>query len=660
MVSGLSVAFSHLVGQILKYWALPQVGCAGLLVLGFSLFNLVHLAATVVFRTHTGGALLVDLVVVLVGSWGFRRLLVRSGKGCNCADASRRGWNKSSVANVFALILTVSLLTTLWTREALQSVLEAKQTGVFRVWVDFLFQAAEIGYQIHYPSFNEQTIYLSGVPQSLYHRASYTHAALFAWISGDALTGVATYYWLPTGMVMMGLGAYCFGAVLGGPVGGWIAALALFLLPDASMYGLQNGYFAFYWLITVAPGAGYAIGLCLVALAVFFGGLLGRSALTSNLQNSLLGALVIALASSAFRIHIAIPVIMLLGFAAAVTVPLSGKVGRPVFLLMLISLAVCLGLVLENIAHAPHFISGANDGTHYVEAVHAAIPTAYEGKYALWTAELRTPLIRYLFGYFLLLAAQHGLVLPLLAFFIWKMPSGGQRKWAGIVAGGLLVIHGLIIFGLPTPANGDITEWSHRSFPMIHAILVVLLVATAMQWWAAANGRSFLSSQWPTTSWAVGGLVFFLALLTPLHFGHNLQYGTLKDGPTACATKISKDTFAVTDYIRRHAQAGDRVFATDGDPDAVVTALTGLQAYIARAPFFERLGGSLKSLAQSRWAERQQLVQASSYEELAAFGSRSGVRWLLFNHEEVAAFAPTLRARAVFSQGSTVLFDLKN
>ena len=426
------------------------------------------------------------------------------------------------------------------------------------------------------------------------------------------------------------------------------------------MYGLQNGYFAFYWLITVAPGAGYAIALCLVALAVFFSGLPSRSALGPNLQRSLVAALVIALASSAFRIHIAIPVLMLLGFVAAVKVPLPKKVGRPVFLLLLLCLSVCLVILFESIANAPHFITGANHGTRYVEAVHAAIPTAYEGKYTLWATELRPALIRYLFGYFLLLAAQHGLVLPLLAFFIWKMPPGAQRSWIGVIAGGLLVVHGLITFGLPTPAHGDITEWSHRSFPMIHAILVVFLLATAMQWWAATPGRRLLRSHWPRASWAIGGLVFFLALLTPLHFGHNLQYGTLRDGPTACATKISKDTFAVTDYIRQHAQAGDLVFATDGDPDAVVTALTGLQAYIARAPFFERIGGSLRSLAQSRWADRQQLVRASAYEELTAFGSRSDVRWLLFNHGEVATFAPSLRERAVFSQGSTVLFDLKN
>lgn len=646
LVSFMSVVLGEGIRLALRHSAIFSLDDSAGIVLGFSALGIIHLTATVGLRLGAGTALWVDAgACACAGFWVYRQLVCKQE-----AERSTPTW--TDIQYLCLALVALGFLVLLWGREAIGAVAETKQTGVFRVWNDFLLQAAEIGNQINYPAFRDESVYLAGQSQVFYHRASYSHAALVGWITGDPLIGLATYYWLPAGILMMGLGAYSLGNTLGGRFTGVVSALALLLLPDASMYGLKNGYFAFYWLIHVAPGSGYAIGLCLVALAFFFAGQQREGD-----ARYLLVALAVALTGAVFRMHVAIPVVVFLAALLVFRMRLHAQVSQPVFFAAIATLGFCVMLIFETIAMAPHFISGKTHGLFYVEAVHLASPTAYEGvfrdlsrSWGSWTKGA--------VGYGLLLIAQHGLILPLLLFFLWKSPDVARRHQMAQVAIGLLLIHAVITFLVPTPANGDITEWSHRSFVVIHASLTILLIAAFAK--ALSANTELLTGLQLNHKGYIGAAVAATALLwVPWHFGKNLQYGTLKDGPSACKTKITAESFEVTQYIRQKSQATDLFFASNADPDAVLTALTGLQAYVSRGAFFVRLGGVTKAAVVGRMAEFDALKNAATWDAMTAFGEKSGVRWLVVESKDWPELNRALMAKTVLLNSQFALFDLK-
>jgi hypothetical protein len=631
---------SVLAGQILiRMVRVPEHASYGgpfVLVGGFSFASLMHLAITATFRVDAGMALVADALLLAVLAWVVRR---------------RTPWNIEAIRFSWLdlwVLLGVSLVVTVWTREALGAVREAQSTGIFRVWNDFLLQATEIQYLQHYGTFAGQSPYLAGTTQPFYHRASYALSALYGWISRDDPLQTATYFWLPAGVILLGTSAYGLGTAIGGRAAGLIVVAALLLLPDASMYGLRNGYFAFHWLMQVAPGSGYAVALVLVALALYV------SSIRSGRSGLLIWAFALAGVSALFRVHIALPAIamfVVLGYAA--WLPSHPRYRLAVLLGMLIVAAVVV-VGSEHIALAPHLLSGQRDGVVYVDAVHLAVPTAYEGFYPTFVVGY-DDLQKMLVGYPLLLLAELGaflFVLPLLTLLRWR---AGVSSWQiDCVPYVLLVIHACITFLLPTPANGDITEWSHRSFVLVYAVVVVL----SMAWIVELYDRSVLD---PAVKKRVAFLLVPLALtglVTPWNFGKNAQYGSLRDGPSACATPISHDLFEATRFIRDHARPGDRVQASDSDPIALIVSLTGLQAYVSRLPLYEKIGASQGQLANSRAHANQALVGARDYADLVAFGQKSGVRWYVLNTPDMPMWPPSLLERAAFASGKLRVFDL--
>ncbi len=550
-----------------------------------------------------------------------------------------------------SIIVLLGLLTTLWTREALGSVTEAKQTGIFRVWNDFLLQAAEIQYQINYPSFNGESLYLSGLPQAFYHRASYSLTALFAWVSETPPLEAATYFWLPASLVMMGLGAYSLGSVLGGRLVGIVSMLALFLLPDASMYGLKNGYFAFYWLIMVAPGAGYAMALSFLALALY---VVGR--FQDDYRLVVIGAGV-ALLSVAFRIHIAIPVVGLYVVLVVATAQMPLPWRRYHLVGAVVAAFLGFALVCESIALAPHFFTGRIDGLLYIEAVHFATPTAYEGVFKALGESLHRGVRDLLVGYPLMLAAQYGLVLPALLASSLYLKNLRLRAHLLGVSAGLLIVHAVITFFIPTPITGDITEWSHRSFVLIYAVLVIYTVVgiSATPLFSSMSAKLLKRRNLAT---GLGSFLPVVGLLIPWVYGKDVQYGSLRDGPTACATPISSGMFAAAEFIKIKSSPKDKILASNGDPDAALVALTGLQAYVSRGMLYQKMSAT-RALAQARVTNLIKLRKTEDYQQLAEFGKSAGVRWFVVSLDDMPQTA-TFIQYAVFVNGKTAVFDLNN
>jgi hypothetical protein len=159
--------------------------------------------------------------------------------------------------------------------------------------------------------------------------------------------------------------------------------------------------------------------------------------------------------------------------------------------------------------------------------------------------------------------------------------------------------------------------------------------------------------------YSLASCVFLIGMIVPWHYGKNIQYGSLRDGPTACATPISGDLFKTASFIREHAYPGDRMLSSDNDPQALSVALTGLQAYVSRMALYQKIGGDLGKLTTARSAVNDGLREILTYETLVSVGRHNNIRWYLLRHEDMPAWPRNLLDHAVFSSGSLYVFDLR-
>lgn len=650
MISLLSVFLGQALRRGLKLPDEAGFSAAFDVVIGFATLSLLHLLFTALFNLSAAGALIADSIATTAA-------FIAAARWCQTKPSSglqAQGFSVSAMRSLaidVLVLLLISLLVTLWTREALVAVSEAEATGILRVWNDFLLQAVEINYLKDYPSYGGQSLYLADTAQPLYHRASYALSAAYAWISNDPALETSLYFWMPAGIILLGAGAYGLGTVLAGRAAGILSVIGLFLLPDASMYWLKNGYFAFHWLIQVAPGAGYALAISLVALALYLVGV------RQQRYAPVMVALGLAVISGAFRMHIAIPAILLLGILAFNAWTPSRPQYRLRFLGGFLAFAVVVIFAMEKITLAPHFLSGSRDGMRYVWAVHAAIPIPYEGLYDRWTAYAGENW-RFTIGYGLLLLAELGTLLPVVAVLSFlRIRARTGRPHETAIPFALLVIHTGITFLMPTAKHGDITEWSHRSFVLVYAVFLVFTVAWLVDLYRQPRLQFLRQSK---SRWVLATLAILVGLTVPWRHGINAQYGTLRDGPTACATPISQDMFRTTAYIQKHASPRERVLTSDADPIALVVSLTGLQAHVSRAGLYQSLGGPGGLLASSRKEANAKLADITRFEDLQSFGKETRVRWYLWRRQDMPKWPPELLKQAVFASGDMRVFDLQS
>src|SRR5512135_2056393 len=182
--------------------------------------------------------------------------------------------------------------------------------GVLPVWADYFFHGGLIS-----------------------QFGSYGVAAALAGMLDQPGLPLATAAWLPLGFLAMLAGAYALGERLADAAGGVAALAAVAIVPDASNYGLRNGFFSFHWTIATTVGATYALGAAFVSV-VF----LDRWA-TERSRAALAASAVLALATVLFRVQIFLLYFPAWLAAAAICSAREGGPRRLVARLTLVGLA---------------------------------------------------------------------------------------------------------------------------------------------------------------------------------------------------------------------------------------------------------------------------------------------------------------------------------
>ena len=414
VIAALSVIYGRAICRLLHVD--PRAGYAALFeaVAGFLGVSLVHLAATAALNVDALVALAIDVI-------GAAALVAATRRMTPATSAPGAAPGSSSKGLDLVVLIACAALVAYWSRESLAAVPNARDTGLFNAWRDFLLHASEITYLRDYPAFGAQSPYLSGFSQPLYHRASYAMPALYSALAGVPSLEVATTFWMPNGVLLCAVATYVFGSALGGPVGGAAAVGTVFLLPDASTYGFQNRFLSFHWLLQIAGGSGYAIAMTLLACTVV------ATSAEARRVAALVRAGALVAAGAAFKVQIALTACGMVALIAVAAWRQVWTQKRVVGSLAIVVLLAGLTVWMESMQEAPHLLTGRSNPIAFLEFVHhqAAGPWSVY----TWLTGNGGDVWKFLVGYALFLPAALGVFLPAIVA-IWLAGHLGQDGMA--------------------------------------------------------------------------------------------------------------------------------------------------------------------------------------------------------------------------------------
>jgi hypothetical protein len=303
---------------------------------------------------------------------------------------------------------------------------------------------------------------------------------------------------------------------------------------------------------------------------------------------------------------------------------------------------------MEGQTLAPHILSGGTKPSVFFLSVHtqASLQTT---SFTAWT-QGRGESAAFAVGYPMMLAAGCGLWLAVLAV-VWV--SGGLRRLGSrvwVVPTALIVAHMVVVRLVPTPAHGDPTDFGHRPFVLIYVVVAALGaagVAARLREWSGGSGRLV------TAGLALAALA---GLVVPWRDGAVIQQ---RWTPAYATIPVDGDTAAAAAFVRQQSAPGDEVLASREDPLAVIVALTERRGWLSRSSLYRSLGPEFAESADARAAEHASIAQATTFDEVKAFGARTGVDWYIADGAPGAAWPEAIARHSVFTAGGVRVYDLR-
>ncbi|HUU35454.1 MAG TPA: hypothetical protein VMW48_15420 [Vicinamibacterales bacterium] len=635
-IAAISVAYGRAAERLLN---LPAAVPRYLVwvVTGFCAASLVHLTATAVLDIGVWQALVVDIAGAMAVT-----------AAAAVFDHKPHGPPPSAAAELaaqMAVLIACATLASLWAREGITAVPQTLATGTFPAWQDYFLHASEISYLRDYPSFERHSQYLTAVLQPLYHRGSYALSAVFSALAGVPSLASATAFWLPTGLLLCITATYIFGAALGGALAGLGAVAAVFLTPDASSYWLHNRFLSFHWLLQMAGGSSYAVALVLVAVTRI------TTAPPERRARALLVAGAMTLMSAGFRVHVAaLATGMVCVFAVLAWRPRVRAAGAA-WALAVAAIAAGSLVWLESVSLAPHFLTSQARPSDFFLSVHSQA-SALPSPYIDWTKE-HGAVLKVALGYPMMLLAGCGASLLVLAA-VWRSGVLSRMGWrVAALPAAIAIAHLAVILLVPTPAHGDPTDFGHRPFVLVYLLVGALAGAGAVRLLCDWSARRVGSA---TVATAVVIALALAGVSVPVVTGARVQQTWT---PQYAEISVPRAAFEAATYVRRQSQPGALVQSASEDPQAVMVAITERRGYLSRTSLYRSLGPDTATVADRRAAEHASVVNATSYEQLQAFGERTGVAWYIADTPASQQWPAAVQDRRVFGSGAVSVYHLR-
>ena len=525
-------------------------------------------------------------------------------------------------------------------------------TGIVPVWSDYSIHGTEIA-QFGDPHVQGLSSFLlAGQPLVFYHYAPYMLPAAAAGVMSLPPWGVAASLLLPYGILLMSLAVYAFARVRLGAVAATIAPAALLLVPDASAYGLRNGFFGFHWLLFTAPGSGYGLSAAFTALTLM--------AIWRSRHRSACFWLGIFVTAAAFEFKAQIFLLLAPAMAASLLceTAFARRHARAVILavaLTAISVIICL-VTWHGARDAWLRFSALRP---FLETVHSGMsPTAYDGAYTAIDRRYG-PLVGTTLGVLALIPAALGalaLALPIACVAAirrtgWRVldtfPIWCVAAWLAVV---LLA---------PVASHGDYTEFQQRPFVLIYASALVWTLLFVERGLPAA-GPSAAGLRLALSTTLVAGIA-----ITALARRHeDPARPRFAWGMRHFDTRLERGFIEAAAFVRAHAAAGDTFALIPTDPtsrlddDATrLAALAGVPAYLARASIQASNGPARRLVVEQRLSELDRVATAGDAN--AAFGTLRtvGVDFLVTLGEHGPSFDPS-GSRAAFRAAGAAVYRI--
>jgi hypothetical protein len=518
--------------------------------------------------------------------------------------------------------------------------------GVLPVWSDYFFHGGLLSQFGDSRAFGRGSIYIADHPASFYHFASYALPAALVGALDQPALAFATAAWLPLGFLAMLAGAYTLGARLAGAAGGIAALVAVAMLPDASNYGLHNGYFSFHWNLMAHPGATYALGAAFLSLAFLDRWSVERS------RAALLVSALLAASAFLFRAHIFLLFLPAWVATAALCSARDTRGRRLTAWLMVAGLgagAAAASLAVAHLADSGYWRFGERALHEFLIRVHMGVePTAYPDAYADFVTFESTGYALTLGVGLVVLAALGAFVLLLPAALLLARERGALRP-IDAFCGFLFFTWLMLVLFAPQPWHGDPTDLIHRPLVLLYACFAIwtfCLVLRVLSW-----------KVWP-------GLlgVALLALPAVVASADGMARPKFAWGEKDIKTRVPPGLVAAAAFLRREAAVGD-IFAVAGltadyatfDLSTQLCALSGMPAYLSR-PYVEMpKDAPRKRVAAARLAALQQIDQHTDYGAATRSLRALKVQWYVVAGERGPLWDPG-GGRAAFKAGTVALY----
>jgi hypothetical protein len=584
---------------------------------GFLVLRALRLADLPASAAWVAGVFASALVLYALVAW-FKLLAVHAfalwaGALAACAvflperDPRAQPFDREELAG----LAVCALVTVMWCREIAQAPAGLVREGVLYAWIDYFVHGGIIS-QFGDPLATRGSVFLADHAPLLYHYASYMLPAALAGLLDQPGLALATSFWLPMGVLTMCAGAYALGVALAGATGGLASLAVLTLIPDASTYGLRNGFLSFHFHMLVSPGADHVIGLFLLCAAVLHRWTPGGS------PRPLVASALLAVGALWFRVQVfavGLPAWLATAALAAPAVRARKFLFSSIALLAFLLFVIAFYAATDSGLALPVFLEVVHDRQE---------PTAYPGFYL----HMRDTPYGITGGILLMYAACLGAFVVLYPLAVWL--AHRARALRAIDAFPAFAIGAYLALMLTAPIDKyrDSTEFTVRPFVLVYAAVAVWTVcllyrAFAARWpqraqqaWRAVLGASLLgvALAWQGTP-AMG--------LPKFDWGWEFYPKRIDAGLTQAGR-----------YLREHGRPG-QVFAVRGlelkwaatDPAVQLVSLSGMPAYLSYISAHAIEAAAREKVALQRYALLARLERAPS--AAAAFDElrRLGIAW---------------------------------
>ena len=549
----------------------------------------------------------------------------------------------------FAFCIAVAAV---WCRHIAAAPTVLAHDGLLPAWSDYFIHAGTISHFGDPRAADSGSIWLSGFPAYPYHYASYMIPALFAMPLDQPGLPLATSVWLPVGFLSLAAAAYVLGTSLAGNAGGIAALASLFLFPDASNYGLRNGFFGFHWNLLAIPSATFGLGSAL--LAVVF---LHRWA-SLGMNRAILASAALVAATILLRVH----VFVLLFPAWLATIAASSQslwrwrwVGGAV-----LAVFAFVAAVLYRIGAEIPSLGWWQDGpalAQFLDFVHRKQePTGYTGLYQSIVDG---------YGEAFGLAAGVLLVFPVcLGAFALLYPAAVLLQRGRVPLGGVdafpvavIVCYGLVMLLVPAPYLA-VTEFTHRPFVLLYAVIGVWTAALLVRWLGTQGAHG--STRVRQTLMAATALTLPAVWIGAADMSRTRPVWANRLSPL----HVERGLIEAASFVRDRAKPGDSMarLGADGgnasnDMTSVLVALTGTPAYVAH-PLFHLYRSKVRwEVASGRYAALKSVAAERNPEAALEHLRKLGVRWYIVTSPAGPPWDPA-RAKAAYESGNVAVYEI--